>query len=436
MEKMEKISFEDSGKLLRILDSSENNPLAAWITVSGTVPKSKVTPIQAIDNIRQKYYTLLKEFPTLRLKIITKEGQHYFQYAEDSEIQFDNLVKMLKGKIPLEDELSEWYEIDKAPLWRVEIGETEQEKTKIRVRICHGIIDGRGAFDVLDIFYCLALNEPFTERLDSFRNQPAVFDFGKKCWYTEEITSQGFQDPEINSKAIYAELNPPITRPSHVIQPQWEVPYAPISTFCRKHGVTAQAIVMAIQNEALRVYHQGKYDDIPIALMCPVDNRKYPYATELFKRALFYYHVGSLYPMVDKIDDPLENILVCSKKFQEAYHTQEACISGYSAANLTDEQGQAMNNYSKFLDPCKTNYTFTSHLGLVGVGMDNLQFSNQIAVYDQFYFLNLYGFHNKETFYFSVNGPYNCPEKFFQNFKDISMKYYNFIVQDVSTENN
>ena len=79
---MEKISFEDSGKLLRILDSAENNPLAAWICVSGTVPKSTITPEGAFENIHQKYKQLLQEFPTLRLKIVTVNGNHYFKYAE------------------------------------------------------------------------------------------------------------------------------------------------------------------------------------------------------------------------------------------------------------------------------------------------------------------------------------------------------------------
>jgi len=131
---MANITFEDSGKLLRILYSCENNPLAAWVSVSGTVPKSTLTPETAIHNIQKKYGQLLKEFPTLRLKIVTLQGKHYYKYAEDSEIQFQNLVKKLEGVTPLNDGLSEWYEIDKAPLWRVEISETEQDKTKIRLK--------------------------------------------------------------------------------------------------------------------------------------------------------------------------------------------------------------------------------------------------------------------------------------------------------------
>ena len=90
--------------------------------------------------------------------------------------------------------------------------------------------------------------------------------------------------------------------------------------------------------------------------------------------------------MVDKKDDILENILHCSKKFKESYNSMEACISGYSLAIMTDENGNTVHSFKKPLDPCKNNYTFASHLGLVGEGMDNLNFSNQIAVYDKFYY--------------------------------------------------
>ena len=87
-----------------------------------------------MENIHKKYKQLLEEFPTLRLKIVTIDGKYYFKYAENDEIQFDNLIKIIKGITPLQDGLSEWFEIDKAPLWRLELSETENEKTKIRLK--------------------------------------------------------------------------------------------------------------------------------------------------------------------------------------------------------------------------------------------------------------------------------------------------------------
>ena len=100
---MEKISFEDSGKLLRILDTAENAPLAAWINVSGTVPNSYITPEAAFKNISQKYKKLLQEFPTLRLKIVSIDGKFYYKYAENEEIQINNLIKIIKDITPIQD---------------------------------------------------------------------------------------------------------------------------------------------------------------------------------------------------------------------------------------------------------------------------------------------------------------------------------------------
>ena len=101
----------------------------------------------------------------------------------------------------------------------------------------------------------------------------------------------------------------------------------------------------------------------------------------------------------------------------------DVCISWYSCSIMMDENCKYVNNFTKSLDPSRNNYTFASYLGLVGEGMDNLNFSNQIAVYDNFYYLNFYGFHNKKTFYFSINLPYNnCPKEFFKIYKYTSMK--------------
>ena len=73
-----------------------------------TVPKEIITPEQALENISKKYEQLLKEFPTLRLKIVIIDGKYYYKYAENEEIQFNNLIKIVEGITPLQDGLSEW----------------------------------------------------------------------------------------------------------------------------------------------------------------------------------------------------------------------------------------------------------------------------------------------------------------------------------------
>ena len=63
--------------------------------------------------------------------------------------------------------------------------------------------------------------------------------------------------------------------------------------------------------------------------------------------------------------------------------------------------------------------------------MDNLHFLSDFPISPYFYVLYLYGFHNLKTFYFSVNAPYNVPKELFDTYKDVTMKYYDFIVNDI-----
>ena len=65
---------------------------------------------------------------------------------------------------------------------------------------------------------------------------------------------------------------------------------------------------MAIQNEAIKIFHKGKLDDTPIGIHIAVDNKGSKYATELFKifkKALFYVQVGIIVPFMENEKDKL-----------------------------------------------------------------------------------------------------------------------------------
>ena len=63
---------------------------------------------------------------------------------------------------------------------------------------------------------------------------------------------------------------------------------------------------MVIQNEGIRKYHTGKLDDTQIEVHFTVDNKSSKYATELFKRALFFVQVGFILPLMENKADLLE----------------------------------------------------------------------------------------------------------------------------------
>ena len=420
---MELLRFEDSRKLLRLADSLETNAIMGWLSASGTVSKNQITALECLENIKKNYKSILTDYPTFRIKIKEKDNLQYWCYANDEDIKFDNLVKIVEDN-QINDEVPKTYDPTIAPLWRVHISEIK-DKVKIKLIASHGIIDGRTVFDLFDLFASYALNKEINEKLKKSKNQPALYEFGKKDWFTKEIIESKIDDPfaDIDIKDI--QINPKVSIPSHVINPQWDVEYPPISKFCRKHNITPQAILMAIQNEAIRIYNKGRIDDIPLAVYIPVDNRNSKYATELFKKSLFFSHVGIIMPFVTNEKDILKNMKNCAEILKKSLSTTKSCDIAYSSANMRDYETKKLTYPKSYPDPSK--YIFASHLGLVGVGFDNVQFRSYSPVYENMYWPNLYGFHNKNTFSFMFNCPYNCPEDFIQSVKDTSMKYYDFI---------
>ncbi|ORX79183.1 hypothetical protein BCR32DRAFT_294584 [Anaeromyces robustus] len=419
---MEKISFEDSGKFLRLGDCLETNTARTWISASGTLQKSVITAENAIENIKKHYKTILIDYPTLRLKLVTKDNLPYWYYATDEEIQFDNLIK--KVDAPFIDEISTNYETDIAPLWRIHISQID-DKTKIRVMASHSIITARAIFDLLDLFTAKALNQEINEKS---KNQPALYEYGKKDWFTEEITKT-IVAPYDNIPLNETKLNPPLEMPSHVINPQWDVPYPPLSKFCKKHGFGIQAILMAIQNEAMRELYKGEYDDVPIGIQIPIDTRNSSYASELFKKSLFFTHAGVSLVNMKPEKDIIKNIKNCAAIFYDPKVTIQSCNSIYFIANMRNFETGKISTSANFPNPAF--YTFASHIGLVSIGLEDLQLRIHFPVFKTMYWPNLYAYHNKETFYFMYDIPYNCPIDLLQTVKNTSLKYYDYIVNDI-----
>lgn len=428
---MDHIIFEDSGNLIRVGDCLETNTARTWLSASGTVSKSVITAEDALKNIKNHYKTILTDFPTLRIKLINKDNLPYWHYATNDEIQFDHLIKIVEA--PLIDEIPIPHDASEGPLWRVTLSQID-DRTKFRVSASHSIIDGRSLFDLLDIFVTYGLNKELNEKLMKYRNQPALYEFGKKDWFIREYTENDIGNPYENANLSNTPLNPPVELPSHIINPQWDVAYPPISKFCRKHSVSPQAILMAIQNEAIRSYNKGKYDNIPIGVQIAIDGRNTSYASELFKKSLFFTHAGISVPYMEPEKNLIENIKKCTTVLKDPSVIKQSCDSIYFIANMRNQETGEKINTTKFPNP--NCYVFASHIGLVGVGLEDVQFRMYSFVYGKtMYWPNLYGYHNKETFSFVFEIPYNTPNGYFDNVKNTSLKYYDYIINDIKDQN-
>ena len=228
-------------------------------------------------------------------------------------------------------------------------------------------------------------------------------------------------------------INPKISVPSYFINPQWDVPYEPISKFCKFHKVSPQSILMAIQNEAVRNFNKDLKDDFLIPVYIPVDNRNTAYSSDLYKKCLFYTHVGFILPFIEKENDILKNIKNCYKKMKENLNKTFTCDFNYYLANMRDFKTGKILYETCY--PNATCFSFASHIGLVCTDFKDIQFRSNNPIYQDFYWACFYGFHNKETFYFMYSIPYNCPDYFLQSVKEVSLKFYDYIVKNIENIN-
>ena len=425
---MESITFEDSGKLLRLADSLETTEVFVWLSVSGTILKSTLTAEQAILNLKKHYKEMLTFYPTLRLKLITKEKLEYWNYTTDEEIQFNNLIHIVDE--PFDDAVPETYKPDKAPLWRVHVAQYD-DKTKIKVLGSHCILDGRGIFGFFDLICAYALDKGLNDTLKSYQNQPVLYEYGKKDWFTKEITEKKLDDPYEKFQIKNIKIHPSISYSSHMKNTQWNVSYQPISKFCRKHGITPQGVLMAIQNEAIRKFNKGNIDDLKIPIYIPIDYRFTKYSTELVKKSLFFCHVGFILPFLENEPDILENMKKCTKGLKEALNTTQYCDDAYYSSNLRNYETGEIHFSENYPNP--DNLLFASHIGVVSnYGLDDIQFRIRSLMEGDMYYTTFYGFHTKDIFSFTFNAPFNTPKEYFDSVKETSLKYYEYIVKEVS----
>ena len=72
----------------------EGFPCEEWLNVSCLIPYSAVSFSQINENLQKIYPQLLKDFPQFRLKIVKIKDYPHWQYAENSEIKYEEMISI------------------------------------------------------------------------------------------------------------------------------------------------------------------------------------------------------------------------------------------------------------------------------------------------------------------------------------------------------
>ena len=413
---------------LRLADFLEAIPAEGWICCSCTFDAASLSLEQALRNLQDRYSDLLTEYPQLRLKLVKVDGLLYWKYASDEESAIDNLVEVVPS---IDNTIPATYPLDAAPLWRLRLCRHEDEgKTEIRVLASHAICSGRTLCDIFELFLHVANNEPFPQEFIDAQRQPELPSFGKKEWFVDAITSN-IHPPTSWEKLVPYKMNPPVELPSHVICMHWRYDYAPVARFCRKHNVTVQGVLMAIQERAYRSYHKGAIDSLPLAAYVPVDIRRSPYASEAGRKSmLFFPNSGVVLAFLEKQGDVMRDILHCQEKLREALATDEAPLFALMQANILDEKTHHATFPENFPNASVHNIIFASNLGRVCPTRENVLFGSYSPVADFGYWPNLYSYHTDKDLYFMFTPPYNVDPDFVGAVRDSIDGMVKFIAAD------
>jgi len=417
------INFKNENEFIRGVNYNEKNTHGSWLFASCNL--DKVTPEEALKNLKNKYIYLLTNFPILRL-IIKKENEKLnWYYAQNENLKFENLICIVE---PPNNAPPKLLPTEPFPLWRVSFCSLNKE-TNIRIDLNHAITDGRSIFDYLELFSCVSNGEEIPEKYINIKGYEPITPLNINDYF-EKTVFDNYKMPESWLKAINIKLNPEVALPSYAVCDNWELDYEPFKKFCEKYKVTLQGLISTSQSRAFWNYHKGKYDNMELGIYIPIDIRRLKYTKEKIKKGFFQYNISCVIPYVKKQNSILEQINHCQEQFKKSYDSYEGYNAYITLNNLMDLKTQNINYIKEFPDNSSKNIIFASHIGRVPE-RNNVRFGLFMPVLDWGYWPDLYAYHNSKMICFTFERPFNVDQKYVDAVHDSIMEIYDFIKKNI-----
>ncbi len=153
-------------------------PREQWLNASCTIPYETISFEQINNNLKTNYPQLLKDFPQFRLKIVKIKDYPNWQYAQNSELKYEEMISIQDD---YDDSIPKGFPLDTNPIWRLHlINLKDKNSTRIRFYVSHSIADGRSVFLFLDLFIKLAVEQKISDLFQQAKNLPVLTAFKKK----------------------------------------------------------------------------------------------------------------------------------------------------------------------------------------------------------------------------------------------------------------
>jgi len=357
------------GKIICLADGIDSSSNDEWVTVACSIKNNqKVSYNDMVNNLKLIYKELLTRFPQFRLKLSVINDLRYWVLLDIEDCPFEELIKT----VGLPDDKIPEIPIDELPIWRLNITEVEDNKVRFLFSCSHSLIDGRSVFTILELFINIAENNKISEDFLKAENLPLTNSFKKKELFTKEICEEDIKIPDSWKKLQKCKLYPEVKQPYHFINIQHDFDYAPVSKFNRKYNFTCQALMMAIAERTLRKYHKGKIDDLPLAILCPANTRLSKYATENYKKGIFFNAAGHQLIFINRQNSLMEDIKHCKEELIKVSNTNESCVAFCYEEGFVDKVKKEIKideETPNFLDH---NLVYANNIGKICVGREDI----------------------------------------------------------------
>lgn len=186
--------------------------------------------------------------------------------------------------------------------------------------------------------------------------------------------------------------------------------------------------MMAIAERAMRKYHKGKIDDLPLAVVCPTNTRQSKYATEIYKKGKFFSAAGHQLIFINHQDSLMNDIKHCKEELIKVSNTTESCVTFCYEEGFIDKEKKEIKIDENTPYLCKYNLIFANNIGKVCLGREDITVTYKINEYE--YFIGLYCLNNGKIWSVISIHPYNIEKEFISTIYDSLIEVINFIKDD------
>ncbi|ELP92605.1 hypothetical protein EIN_166100 [Entamoeba invadens IP1] len=321
------------------------------LSLSDTFPKLEFGPFKK---------AVLKElikYTVFHLDIVYKDHHAYWSKFSDTWLLENS--SLFITEVPFEepkDVETASYNLHKegTPLFTIEFSSND-ELTQIKLLANHVLCDGRTLFTLFQIIKNAIPNERHEEIADQ-----DLFPFDYTTLYDIDKTVL-MHDPkswDIPKKPLI----PQIPEKSQYINIYHTFNTQKVLSYCKRHQVGVQAILMTVQQRAMRKFNQLP-DNSPISVYCPSDTRRNKYAKDELKRSKFYCMAGANFPVIFGKEKLEEEIVECNGKMREMMETNECCVQLLIGSMMIDSKTLAFAPNPNTPNLCQAQAIMVSNIG-------------------------------------------------------------------------